>query len=398
MSNVALGKPVEEAITNPTAATDGKITGYTSLTGFASVTWPYTLTVDLGDSYSVLCIRILLWDGLGEGNRQRATRSYKYRLLTSTDHQVWKVIFDSSNDGSNGWQVFSFPGALSVRYVRIHGMWNSANPEFQIVQVEAHDTAPPELDTEVVLARTILTDSLEIEVGDGLPLQARVGGIINGIERLIEGTRLLNPQPFQELIAQLRVQVRDVTALERGMDSIRREIISPVHRELEHSAKLGRFSVWGFWVGLIGGVLAIISIALALVQWLGPQPAESALRNNVQNQTFPTMATPTPPPDVPDPPTSFLTERGLSSFTEKEWTRIGSDIWIEKEGYRQIARFQFSTRITYDHCPGSLFYSIARHIEDVEIFIPDKGCPTMEARIRRDRREWISMGPMKNIQ
>jgi hypothetical protein len=119
---------------------------------------------------------------LGQGNKQRDTRIYKYRLLTSVDHLAWKVIYDSFNDGGNGWQVFSFPEALETKYIRVHGIWNSANDKFQIVQVEAHDDAPPDLNAEIVLQRTVLSESIEAEeIGDGMPLQARVGRIINRI-------------------------------------------------------------------------------------------------------------------------------------------------------------------------------------------------------------------------
>jgi hypothetical protein len=42
----------------------------------------------------LFCISLLLWDGLGQGNKQRDTRIHKYRLLTSVDHLAWKVIRD----------------------------------------------------------------------------------------------------------------------------------------------------------------------------------------------------------------------------------------------------------------------------------------------------------------
>jgi hypothetical protein len=397
MPNVALGKPIEEPITNSPAATDGEITGYTDYTGFADSAWPCVLTVNLGDSYDLLCIRILLWDGLGDGSRKRDNRVFKYRLLTSTDHQIWKVIFDSSNDESNGWQVFNFSSSLNTRYVRIHGLSNSANANFQVVQVEAHNSTPSDLEAEIVLQRTIQTESLEEEVGDGLPLQARVGGIINGIERLIEGNELLNPKPFRELISQLRVQVRDVSALERGMDSIRREIISPVHQELEHSAKLGRFSVWGFWVGLIGGVLSILSITLTLYQWLGSKPQVSVLPKDVPLYTQP-AATPqvqAQQVDVNNMPESFSTEHGYASMTPKDWKRIGQN-YIELETGEKIGNFQFSERIIYDNCRGSLLYNSKRR--EIEIYVPDKGCPIMKAMTRKNKGEWTIIGEMRNIQ
>ena len=52
MSNVALGKSVEEPINNAIAATDGVVTGYTGMRGFTEFPWPGTLTVDLGQTHA----------------------------------------------------------------------------------------------------------------------------------------------------------------------------------------------------------------------------------------------------------------------------------------------------------------------------------------------------------
>ncbi len=265
MANVALEKKVEEKINNANVVTDGIITGYTGSKGFAYFPWPGTLTVDLGEVYTLKCIRILFWDGLGKKGTVRDPRVYKYRLLTSTDHRVWKVLIDTGHEGFNGWQVFTFPDGLDTRYVRIHGIWNSAKPQIHIVQVEAHDTEAPELDAEFVLKRNILTDDIFEETGDGLPLTSRVRDIINNLENLIESNVYLNPVPFKSLITDLRSQVKNIGAIELSMDAIRSEITEPVNQELKKSSKLGRFSVWGFWVGIVGGTLAIISLVVVLL-------------------------------------------------------------------------------------------------------------------------------------
>jgi len=125
MPNVALQRIVEERVQNVEAATDGDVIHYTGNRGFTSFDWPGTLTVDLASTYTIRCIRTLLWDGLGEPNRTRDPRFYLYRLLVSVDHNQWKVLFDTGNNGSNGWQVFNFPDGLQARYVRIHGLFNS---------------------------------------------------------------------------------------------------------------------------------------------------------------------------------------------------------------------------------------------------------------------------------
>lgn len=263
MANVAFEKTIEEQVTNAASATDGQITGYTGNTGFAAFRWPGTFTVDLGEVHRLSCIRMLLWDGLGQPGGIRNPRLYFYRLLTSIDHQTWQVVYDTVERGSNGWQVFNFPDGIESRYVRVHGMLNTANPEFHIVQLEAHDSKPPPAEAEVMVQRYIAPDTLTEEVGDGLPLESGIRDIIGGIEKLIdEPTSVLKPEPFKDLISQLRVQVRDVGAIERSMDSIRREIVGPVNEELQKSAKVGRFSLW---IGIIGGGLAIISIVMNLI-------------------------------------------------------------------------------------------------------------------------------------
>jgi len=203
MANLAQGKLVEESYKNVGVVTNGKIIGYTGLEGFAEFAWPGFLTVDLGEQKVIKCIRLLLWDGLGTGKGVRDKRQYKYRLLTSKDHKMWSVIYDTLTEGYNGWQVFNFPEGMSLRYIRIHGLWNSANNGFHIVEVEAHDTEPDELQAETILERTIQIANLENEISDALPLQRNFQILIGQLERIIQDYTILNPKPIRELISQL---------------------------------------------------------------------------------------------------------------------------------------------------------------------------------------------------
>lgn len=278
MPNIALKKRVEEEhYKDAQIVTNGVVTGYTGSKGFCEFQWPNYLTVDLGSSQDIKCIRFLLWDGLGAGNGQRHSRRYRYRLLLSTDHIYWTVVFDTLQAGYNGWQVFHFPNCVNTRYIRIHGLWNSANTSFHVVEIEAYDEEPPDLQqAEIILERTINTENTSTERGDALPLEHNVQILIKKLEQLIDENTILNPEPIKTIISQLRTQVKDVSAIERNLEAIRREITDPVRSELEKSAKLGhqslklgRFSFWGFWVGLIGGILAIFSLTLTILTLLG---------------------------------------------------------------------------------------------------------------------------------
>lgn len=140
--NLALGRPIAETVIRPGTATDGQVSGYDSRGGYTYFAWPGYLTVDLGEVCQVAAIRLLLWDGLGTSQGARDPRSYKYRVLTSMDHRTWKVLFDTGGDSYSGWQVFNLVPAIDAQYVRIHGLWNSANAHFHVVELEAFDESP----------------------------------------------------------------------------------------------------------------------------------------------------------------------------------------------------------------------------------------------------------------
>jgi hypothetical protein len=185
------------------------------------------------------------------------------------------------------------------------------------------------------------------------------------------------------------------------MDSIRREIISPVRQELERSAKLGRFSVWGFWVGLIGGVLAIFSIALALVQWLGSNPQMISQSKDSQVQSIDAAEIhKIRNLEVPNPPKRFTTQKGIVAPGEKEWILFQQDTLIQQAGAEKIGEFKFSDRVVNGKCIGSLFYMTYGTLPDksYELFIPDNDCPTMNLMVRQKKGEWTIVGQMQNIQ
>jgi hypothetical protein len=246
MTNLALSKKFLEKVGNPAAATDGEILGYTGTAGFSQVEWPSYMTIDLEDVYKIKCIRILLWDNLGQKGNSRDSRLYKYRLLCSVNDKEWNVLFDLSDEGSNGWQIFDFIDAVECQFIRIHALHNSKNRKFHIVQIEAYEEIPDPLDADIRLKREIKTRNLLNEIGDGLPLAKEIQKTVLNIERFVEETDMINKDKFNDLIFQLKQRVRDIGAIESNVESIRNEIIDPVKSEIGTLGKAGKYSILCF--------------------------------------------------------------------------------------------------------------------------------------------------------
>lgn len=160
MANLAYGlKPLEDW-NRPEDATNGKVTEYTGNKGFAYNIWPCTYTLDLKGSEKVKFIRFLLWDGLGRGNI-RDNRRYQYILKSSTDGHNWFELFTTSNEGTNGWQVFKINKYIDARFVRLDAISNSSNGEFHIVEFEVHNEKPPIIRTEIRTSISIKTNTIQ---------------------------------------------------------------------------------------------------------------------------------------------------------------------------------------------------------------------------------------------
>lgn len=148
MPNLALNKlPLEkEYWQRAEEATDGIISNYTGTNGFASGKWPVYFTIDLETEKKISNIRFLLWDNLGNPNNRKDSRKYKFALSISSDNKTFTTIFSNEHaDGGNGWFSFNLTNEPYLRYVRLIGIHNTANPEFHIVEFEIYDNNPPEL-------------------------------------------------------------------------------------------------------------------------------------------------------------------------------------------------------------------------------------------------------------
>jgi len=221
MANLALNKEIEEAHTNSSVTTDGNVIGYTGNRGYCHFPWPGNFTLDLGKVHTIKCIRFLLWDDLGSSQGRRDPRQYLYRLLISEDHKTWTVLFVTEDQGYNGWQVFQIPNGQSARFIRIHGLCNTVNRMFHVVEIQAFDSEPESLDAEIVLEKVISEVDQPFEFDERLPIQRSFQILINQLEQVIKDSPVVNPAPFQDVIQKLRIQVRDVAAIETNLESIK---------------------------------------------------------------------------------------------------------------------------------------------------------------------------------
>ena len=136
--NVALSSNGATVIGSPTAKQliDGVTTGYTGADGFAMGQWPCEFTITLPKVYLLREMRALLWDGEGE-------RFYRYSIETSADGQNYKPLVDHSTGRWRSWQTIRF-SPRPVKTIRVHGIYNSANGGFHMVELEAFCMHPAE--------------------------------------------------------------------------------------------------------------------------------------------------------------------------------------------------------------------------------------------------------------
>jgi len=259
MENVALKKKIIEQRDwrRPEEVTNGNIINYDSDNGFSDCSFPATLTIDLEASYNLHTVRMFLWD--------LDDRRYKYRFLTSIDRKNWSVHYDTQQEGFNGWQCFEFSNKKDVRFIRVDALHNTANAGFHIIQIEAYEEKPPELNKPCSKHKLL---ELIIENGDGLAISSHFRSLLNELQNIISNARLLNPAPIMDTLIRLRATVYNMEAIENNADSIRKEITNPINKQLESAKKAGFFSIWGFWVGLGGLILGIISSLLTIMSYL----------------------------------------------------------------------------------------------------------------------------------
>ena len=253
--NIALNKKILETTswTNSQLLTDGNTTSYNGSSGFGYTFFPNYCTLDLEDVCDLKFIRFLLYD--------KDSRNYKYRLLTSVDLNSWAVHFDSGLHSFRSWQNFEFSEPIKVRYIRIHALWNSANSQFHIVQIEAHPDSVNIPSSEEINIIQLASEGYYSEVSDGYPISFKMANIANTIRDIPLKFSGLDKEYFSNIASELETRIYDVGKIEKGMDAIRRQIIDPVNLELSRSNKIGNISVI---LGITGGIIGIISLVFSL--------------------------------------------------------------------------------------------------------------------------------------
>jgi len=263
--NYALHKKIIESnVAKAETATNGVTTGYTGNTGFAYFLYPGTLTVDLENIFLIKCIRFLLWDGLGTGGNKPDKRRYKYNLQVSQDNYHFKTVHTTADEGTIGWQIFYFENAIKIRYIRIHGIFNTANKGFHIVEIEAHDEKPPKPEGHIGREENIENQMGSLELTNSTNIPPKINSNeINNIISVLKNSRLFN----DDLIKRIETSFNDLIVLDQNINAVRSQIIEPVKNEMQKSNKLALFALI---LTIIGLVLTLLfsSSSTKFIAWL----------------------------------------------------------------------------------------------------------------------------------
>lgn len=90
------------------------------------------IVVELGTISIINHIKVLLWD--------RDIRSYSYYIETSVNQNNWERVIDHTKYMCRSWQFLYFP-SRAVRFIKLVGTYNSCNPVFHVVALEAYYSA-----------------------------------------------------------------------------------------------------------------------------------------------------------------------------------------------------------------------------------------------------------------
>jgi len=109
---------------------DGNSTRWEGTEGHGYARYPCEFIVELREAFSLREIRFRLFEN-GDN------RFYRYTIDTSVDGKNYQPLVDRSKGEWRSWQVLMFP-PRSVKFIRVKGLYNSANQDFHIVELEAY--------------------------------------------------------------------------------------------------------------------------------------------------------------------------------------------------------------------------------------------------------------------
>ncbi|PWV46992.1 cellulase family glycosylhydrolase [Chitinophaga sp. S165] len=151
-TNLALGKTV-----TVTSIEDGTLVGGNAVDGNASTRWaseegidPQSITVDLGNNYSISQVKIN-WE---------AAYGKNFRVEISADNANWSLLRDVQNNTSlsNDFQNLSGTG----RYIRIYGTARGTTYGYSIYELEVYGTqVSTPVATNIALNKTVAVSSIE---------------------------------------------------------------------------------------------------------------------------------------------------------------------------------------------------------------------------------------------
>lgn len=113
----------------PEKVIDGDADDYGGQGGMGYFQIPGSLTIELPEVATVARTQVLLWD--------MDSRQFQYRIDTSLDNEHWAPAADKSQGLWRGWQVDRFT-PRKARYVRLTGLHNTVNNNFQVVEFEVY--------------------------------------------------------------------------------------------------------------------------------------------------------------------------------------------------------------------------------------------------------------------
>lgn len=132
-SNLCLNKPVEVSAEyfgdNGTKAVDGDANSWWDAGAYSKKPW---IIVDLEKPMEVdraFVSNVWSW----------GSRYYQYNVYGSLDKENWTLLSEktSTNDATKTGDQFRFNDGINIRYLKIEGLYNSANASFHVTEIRA---------------------------------------------------------------------------------------------------------------------------------------------------------------------------------------------------------------------------------------------------------------------